>query len=104
MIHHHGLRQVFSEGLTRADLPGFKRRIEALRQVEKQQPTLRQQKDEVNEILSGLEAAGKKDSERYHEACTVAREIDALLSEHRLALLELGVPGRLLVAGEGQRW
>lgn len=40
LIRHHGLRRVFSEGLSKQDPPSYRARINALREAEKRRPAL----------------------------------------------------------------
>jgi hypothetical protein len=101
LIKHHGLRRIFCEGLTEKDLPNYKEKIAVLRSMEKEQiPQLREQLEEVRELKKGMEAAGREKTEGYEKAKAIEKEIASLIWQHRLNLLELGAPGRLLIAGE----
>jgi len=97
LIKHHGLKRIYSEGLTPNDLPNYKERIGVLRDMENTQISrLRKQLADVHELLKGI----KPESERYQNAQKIEEEITDLIDQHRYRLLEIGAPGRLLIAGE----
>jgi hypothetical protein len=97
LIKHHGLRHVFAEGFSVGELQAYKDRIAALRGVEKDDiPRLRQQLVEVRSLLGGI----KEGEDRYEKAKNIEAEVLQLLDQHRVALLEVGAAGRLLISGE----
>src|SRR5262249_16458738 len=101
LIKHHSLRRIYSEGLTEKDLPSYKERIGVLRTMEKEQISqLQKQLEEVRELKKGMEAKGREGTEGYEKAASIEKEIAGLIWQHRLNLLELGAPGRLLIGGE----
>jgi hypothetical protein len=82
---HHGLRAVFAEGLSAADLPAYREEVERQRALTQQLPqwhyeSLRLQKGH-NEQAGRSEAV-----------------LHGMLAERRLTLLGLGAPGRLWAA------
>lgn len=70
LIHEHGLRQVYYEGFSKAELPAFRQLVTALKRIERRQPR------------------GETAIEQF------------LRDEYRNDLLRLGAPGRLLMSGE----
>ena len=67
--------------------------------VEREQiPALRKQLAEVRTLLADMKEGG----DRFAEAKKIEGEIIGLLDQHRVALLELGAAGRLLMSGELQ--
>jgi hypothetical protein len=97
LIRHHGLKRIYCEGLTANDLPNYKERVAVLRQMEQTQfSVLRKQLADVRKLLTGTDA----DTDRQGKANRIEAEIAEMLDQHRLRLLELGAPGRLLIAGE----
>jgi hypothetical protein len=88
LIKDHGLRRIFAEGLTAKDLPNYRERIAALRDMERDQiPEFREQLMRVQELSSA-------------QARRVESEIVGMLDQHKVRLLQLGAAGRLLIAGE----
>lgn len=101
LVKHHGLKRIFCEGLTEKDLPNYKERIGVLRAMEKEEiPQLRKQLDEARALKKSMEATGRTNTEGYEKATSIEREITGMIWDHRKKLLELGAPGRLLIAGE----
>ena len=97
LIKHHGLKRLYCEGLTAKDLPNYKEKIAVLREMEQTQISeLRKQLAEVREMLKGIDP----NSERHGKVKKIEAEVCDLIDQHRLRLLELGAPGRLLIAGE----
>ncbi len=97
LIKHHGLRRVFCEGFSVGELQAYKDRIAALRGVEKEDiPRLREQLAEVRSLIGSM----KEGEERYEKAKKIEAEVLQLLDQHRVALLEMGAAGRLLMSGE----
>ena len=97
LIRHHGLKTVFCEGLTPGELPNFRETVAVLRDMERKDiPRIKAQLVEVQEMLQGM----KPTTDRYEKAKAVERELTEMLYQHKVRLLQLGAPGRLLVAGE----
>ncbi len=97
LIKYHGLKRIYCEGLTPSDLPDYNMRIDVLRKMVKEQvPQLEKQLADVRDLLKGM----KPESERYQNAKKIEAEITGMLDQHKAQLLEVGAPGRLLVAGE----
>jgi hypothetical protein len=97
LIKYHGLKRIYCEGLTANDFPNYKEKVAVLREMEHSQISeLRRQLSDVRGILKGADP----DSERHKQAKKIEAEITDMIDQHRLRLLELGAPGRLLVAGE----
>lgn len=44
--------------------------------------------------------AGRENTENHAQAVAIEKEIGAMLEHERLELLQLGAPGRLLLAGD----
>ncbi len=98
LVKHHGLRQVFCEGLSPAGLPAFREKIVALRAVENEHiPVLQRQLQQAKDLKR--DATGDDDQAK---SAAIEAEVLALLDRHRRELLELGAPGRLAVAGEAE--
>jgi hypothetical protein len=100
LIRHHGLRQVFLEGLTERDMPIFKAKLAAMKKLAAELPGYRDELAAAKQRLKDLENAGDDSSEEYRIDRTLAAEIEALLQRHRLDLLRVGAAGQLVLAGE----
>lgn len=70
LIQKHGVKHIFLEGFSHEQLPAFRKRIEALRKFQKHMP----KGDSLIERL--------------------------MMEEFRSDLLDVGAPGRLVIAGE----
>jgi hypothetical protein len=55
---------------------------------------------QARQLKEGMEAAGRTGTEGYEQACRIEEEAIGLLEDHRLQLVQVGAPGRLLIAGE----
>ena len=92
LIKHHGLKRIFSEGLAAKDLPEYRKRIAVLRNMEQNQISeLRKQLADVREMMKGKTG--------HEQAKKIEMEITGMIDQHPAQLLELGAPGRLLMAG-----
>jgi len=80
LTKHHRLRRVLSEGLTAQGVAVYKAKVDALRELDRRLPSLRQQ-------LSELPSEKRAD---------VEKAVDSLNNELRRGLVELGAPARLL--------
>src|SRR5262249_38305376 len=89
----HGLRRVLYEGLTSERVGLYRQKVEAARVAG---PALREQLGKARERLKGL----KEGTEEHQKALGLQRQALSLLREHRLEVLGLGAPGRLLAGGE----
>jgi hypothetical protein len=97
LIKHHGLRRIYSEGLTTKDLPNYKEKVAVYRDVENNQiGQLRKQLVDVHELLIRTEPK----TDRFQLAKKIEAKVIELIDQHRLRLLEIGAAGRLLIAGE----
>lgn len=97
LIKHHGLNRIYCEGLTANDLPSYKEKVAVLKDMEKKQISeLRKQLADVREIQKRADPK----SDRHDQAKKIEAEIADMIDQHHLRLLELGAPGRLLIAGE----
>lgn len=97
LIRHHGLKRLYSEGLTTKDLPNYMEQIAVLRDIEQNQISkLRDQIAEARELLKAMEPK----TERYEQAKKIETEISEMIDQHRSRLLEVGAAGRLLIANE----
>jgi len=95
LIKYHGLKKVFSEGFSPGELDTYKEKIAVLRAMEKEQiPQIRKQLDDVRKLMEGASKSGKEKAE------AIEAELVTLLDQHKERLLEMGAPGRLLIAGE----
>ncbi|MBY0514855.1 MAG: hypothetical protein K2P78_13190 [Gemmataceae bacterium] len=97
LIKHHGLKRLYCEGLTARDVPNYKEKIAVLREMDRTQISeLRKQLAEVRELLNDI----GPNSEGHGAVKKIEAEVCGLIDDFRLQLLELGAPGRLLIAGE----
>jgi len=97
LIKHHGLKKIFSEGLAANEVAEYRKRIAVLRDMEKNQISdLRRQLTEIRELMKTMEPK----SDKHKRATRIEIEITAMIDEHRVRLLEIGVPGRLLITSE----
>jgi hypothetical protein len=97
LIKNHGLKRIYCEGLTPNDLPNYKEKVAVLKDMEHSQISeLRKELADVRAILKRADP----DAERHKQAKKIEAEITGMIDQHRLRLLELGAPGRLLIAGE----
>jgi hypothetical protein len=95
LIKYHGLKKVFSEGFSPGELDTYKEKIAVLRAMEKEQiPQIRKQLDDVRKLIAAASKSGKEKAE------AIEVELVTLLDQHQQRLLEMGAPGRLLIAGE----
>jgi hypothetical protein len=98
---HHGLRHISIEGLSAGKERLFREQVEALTSLEeKEVASARVQLREVRGLMQEMEAAGKKDTDRYRKAAAIEKELLDLLDQHRPQLLEIGAADRLLMVGE----
>jgi len=86
LIEHHGLRNVFQEGLSRRDMPVYRAKLSVLRKLEADMAGLRDEHAEVARALSGMKAASQEGTADYRELAKVEREIEDVLQT-----LEIGV-------------
>lgn len=100
LIRHHGLRQVYSEGLTKRDMLIFKAKIGVMKKLEAELPGYGRDLAHAKLRLLELRKEGQTDSDEYRTNEKLADEIEALFHQHRLELLRVGAAGRLLMAGE----
>jgi hypothetical protein len=98
LIKHHGLKRIFSEGLASKDQPDYRKRIAVLGNMERNLIIeLRKQLADVREIMNGMEPK----SDRHEKAKKIESEITTgMIDKHKVQLLEIGAPGRLLIAGD----
>lgn len=101
LARHHGLCRIRIEGLTVGEEPLFRNKVEALKGLEQGEvASARVQLREVRVLLRVVEAAGRKDTDRYGKAVAIEKQLLDLLDQQRPRLLEVGAAGRLLMAGE----
>jgi hypothetical protein len=93
LVAAHGLRRVLHEGLTPEQAGLYRQKVEAARVAG---PALREQLGKARARLKGL----KEGTEEHQKALGLQRQALSLLREHRLEVLRLGAPGRLLARGE----
>lgn len=96
LIQHHGLREVFCEGLTEQDVPIFEAQIEVLRNVEKQLPELRKQYAEATKTLGDLEEG----SDAHQTTVELKENLESLLHRYRCDRLRIREAGHLYMDGE----
>jgi hypothetical protein len=97
LIKHHGLKRIYCEGLTANDLPNYKEKVAVLKDMEEKQISeLRKQLADVRVIQKRADP----NTDRHDQAKKIEAEITDMIDQHRIRLLELGAPGRLLIAGE----
>jgi len=99
LVRHHGLKRIYSEGLTTNGLPNYQEMVAVLRDMEANQISeLRKQLGDVRELLKGSDPK----TDRHEKAKKIEAEISGMIDQHQLRLLEFGAAGRLLIAGEIQ--
>ena len=76
LIRHHGLKRVFSEGLSKADMPIFKMKIRLMKKLDTELPGLRDDLAEAKRQMMECEI----DSDEYRANETLAVEIEGLLA------------------------
>jgi hypothetical protein len=97
LIKHHGLKRLYFEGLTAIDFPNYMEKIAVLKDMEYSQISdLRKELVKVRETIKAMDP----NSGRHAEAKKIEAEISDMIEQHDLRLLEIGAPGRLLIAGE----
>jgi hypothetical protein len=97
LIRQHGLKLVFSEGLTRKGYPNFIEIMGVLKHMEKDQiGPLRKELVGLRQRITTMDPK----SESYVEAKKIEEGMADLINQHDLRLLEFGAAARLLVAGE----
>jgi hypothetical protein len=101
LVKYHGLKKIYSEGLTPAGLANYREIIKTLKKMETDEvPSARKQLAEVRELLAGMGDRGQEDTERYRAAAGIEAQLAKMIDDHRHRLLEFGAAGRLLIAGE----
>jgi hypothetical protein len=100
LARSHGLRTVRIEGLTASEVTWFRKWVDMLKGLEKEAEAARVQLRGVRKLMRDMEAAGKKDSDRYYQAAGIERELLVVIGQHWPHLLEVGAAGRLLLAGD----
>jgi hypothetical protein len=100
LIKYHDLKRVYIERLTPEQMPAFKDKIAALREAEPHQDALRKRSKDAWVLVEQWAADGETATARHAKALALALEIAGMLEQHRLAMLEIGAAGRLLVSGE----
>lgn len=99
LIIHHGLKRLYSEGLTEKDLPNFTAKVAALRDIDNNEiARARKELDGVRQLLKTLDC--KSNPYRCDEAMQIEATLLELIGRHQRDLVEFGVPARLLIAGE----
>lgn len=97
LIRHHGLKTIFSEGLTGKDYANFVEIVGVLGKMERDQVgPMRKELVGFREMLATMDAK----SESYAEVKKIEAEMAVLIDQHDLRLLEYGAAGRLLAARE----
>lgn len=90
LARHHHMRSLYSEGLTTEGVQGFLERIAVLRAMSHGDiPKLRSHLQDVRQLKS--DGTGK--------AVAIEQQILGMLEDHRRRVLEVGIPGRLLMDG-----
>jgi hypothetical protein len=90
LIKHHGLKQVFQEGLTKERLSAFKERVEALDGI----PALREQLIGVRQLQKTAKG------ERLAMAKAIEKEVLSLIEARKPELLEIGAAGQMYLTKE----
>jgi hypothetical protein len=96
LIKGHGLKHIYLEGLTAGDRPDYEFMIALLRDTEETQSDLRQQLADARAILQKADP----NTEQHKQAQKIEAETAGMIDRHRLLLLKVGAPGRLLIGGE----
>lgn len=97
LIRHHGLKTLFSEGLTGKDYANFVEIVGVLGKMERDQVgPMRKELVGLRELLTAMDA--KSDS--HAKMKKIEAEMADLIDQHDLRLLEYGAAGRLLAAKE----
>ena len=92
LIKHHGLKRVFAEGFSLAQVDVYRERIAVLKAMENEQvPRIQTQLEEVRNLLK---------DEVDEKTQGIKTQLEKMLEEHKHRLLEMGAAGRLLIAGE----
>jgi len=81
LIEQHGLRQVYIEGLTDRDVPFFRAKVAALREI----------REELSELRKLVKESG---------SIPLEEELKAIEERFRRDLLQVGAAGRLLMEGK----
>ena len=84
LIRRHGITRVWAEGLTPNDMPAFRELVKQVQAIEGQVVSrLKEQSQEVQKVLTQLEAAGKEGSEGHQKALGIQKQVLGLLDEQR---------------------
>jgi hypothetical protein len=84
LINHHGLSELYCEGLTRADAANFRKKIDALREIEENQ--IKALEGQLT-VVHALKAESQEGSPAYQKAAAIETEITAMLWEHTRELM-----------------
>jgi len=97
LIRHHGVKTVFSEGLTGKDYANFVEIVVVLGKMEKDQVgPMRKELVGIREVLTTVDAK----SESHAKMKKIEAEMADMIDQHDLRLLEYGAAGRLLAVKE----
>lgn len=97
LIRHHGLKTLFSEGLTGKDYANFVEIVGVLGKMERDQVgPMRKELVGLREMLTTMDPK----SESHAKVNKIAAEIADMIDQHDLRFLEYGAAGRLLAANE----
>lgn len=97
LIRHHGLKALFSEGLTGKDDANFVEIVGVLGKMERDQVwAMRKELVGLREMLATMDPM----SESHAKVKKIEAEMADLIDQHDLRLLEYGAAGRLLAAKE----
>jgi hypothetical protein len=95
LCQHHGLKRVYLEGLTAADMADLPGRFAAVSEAAPHQADLRKQLAELRAVLDVAEPGSAK----FKKAADLAKEVRGLLDAHRMEVLKLGAAGQLRLNG-----
>lgn len=92
LIKHHGLDHIYVEGLTERDMPIFKAKLTALKQVAGEIQNLQEQRGKVILLLES--------GDSRQELSEAIDDIDKILAQYRMDRLQIGAAGQLLLDEE----
>lgn len=88
LIKHHGLKQIHAEGFSEKDLPAYREKITAVKDL---------QNNQIAKLKRQLAEVKDKPTPEAH---SIEAKILAMLEDFQIRLLEMGAAGRLLINGE----
>ncbi len=100
LIRHHGLQQVFCEGLAEEDLVIYKAKLRVIRRMRQSISDVRDDLHETERTLQQWSDEGQQDSAEHEQLLARQQQLNSIVTAYRRELLQIGAVGRLLLNEE----